>query len=38
MPDGSDRVHSAHGKTPAQAAMLTKDAWTVEKLIEECFA
>ena len=30
------RVHSAHKQTPAQAAMLTKDAWTVEKLIEEC--
>jgi len=30
------RVHSAHGKTPAQAAMLTKDVWTVERLIEEC--
>ncbi|HLX96202.1 MAG TPA: hypothetical protein VKU37_10710 [Verrucomicrobiae bacterium] len=30
------RVHSAHGKTPAQAAMLTKDAWTVERLIDEC--
>jgi IS1 family transposase len=30
------RVHSAHKKTPAQAAMLTKDAWTVERLIEEC--
>jgi hypothetical protein len=29
-------IHSAHKKTPAQAAMLTKDAWTVEKLIEEC--
>jgi IS1 family transposase len=30
------RVHSAHKQTPAQAAMLTKDVWTVEKLIEEC--
>jgi transposase-like protein len=30
------RVHSAHGKTPSQAAMLTKDAWTVERLIDEC--
>ncbi|MGA3284141.1 MAG: hypothetical protein ABSD57_06760 [Verrucomicrobiota bacterium] len=30
------RVHSAHGQTPAQAAMLTKDAWTVERLIDEC--
>jgi hypothetical protein len=29
------RVHSAHGKTPAQAANLTKDIWTVEKLIKE---
>ncbi|HXR47542.1 MAG TPA: hypothetical protein VN784_08880 [Candidatus Limnocylindrales bacterium] len=30
------RIHSAHKQTPAQAAMLTKDAWTVEKLLEEC--
>lgn len=30
------RVHLAHGKTPAQASMLTKDAWTVERLIDEC--
>jgi len=30
------RVHSAHKQTPAQAAMLTKDAWTVERLLEEC--
>ena len=30
------RVHSAHKQTPAQAAKLTENAWTVEKLIEEC--
>ncbi len=30
------RIHSAHKQTPAQAAMLTKDAWTVERLLEEC--
>lgn len=30
------RIHSAHKQTPAQAAMLTKDVWTVEKLIEQC--
>jgi hypothetical protein len=30
------RVHSAHKQTPAQAAMLTKDAWTVERLLDEC--
>jgi hypothetical protein len=34
--DGDCRVHSAHKQTPAQAAMLTKEAWTVERLIEEC--
>jgi transposase-like protein/IS1 family transposase len=30
------RVHSAHKQTPAQAAHLTRDVWTVEKLIQEC--
>jgi transposase-like protein/IS1 family transposase len=30
------RVHGAIKQTPAQAAMLTKEVWTVEKLIEEC--
>jgi len=30
------RVHGTTKQTPAQAAMLTKDVWTVERLIEEC--
>jgi hypothetical protein len=27
------RVHSAHGKTPAQAAGLTDKTWTIEDLL-----
>jgi hypothetical protein len=29
-------VHSAHKQMPAQAALLSKDAWTGGRLIEEC--
>ncbi len=29
------RVHSAHGKTPAQAAGLTEKRWTIEELLAE---
>ncbi len=27
------RIHSAHGKTPAQAAGLTDHKWTVEEML-----
>jgi hypothetical protein len=28
------RVHSAHGRTPAQAANLTNHQWTIEELLQ----
>ncbi len=30
------RVHSAHGKTPAQVAGLTNHKWTFEELLKTC--
>jgi hypothetical protein len=30
------RVHSAHHMTPAMAAGLTDDVWTVEELLQPC--
>jgi hypothetical protein len=29
------RIHSAHGKTPAQAAHLTDHQWTIEEMLAE---
>jgi IS1 family transposase len=29
------RIHSAHGRTPAQAASLTDHQWTIEEMLEE---